>query len=170
MYCPNCSSEASTDQKFCRSCGMELQAVAELIRDQSPALKCARTGEAIFPWQRTMLVWGFVAMLVGVAVGAGLKVLAKENIHLLGTVTPYVSVIAMLVALLGIGLMCYPFLQAVFVKPNKGSRSSKPPEATTDLRTDLLNAAPASIAEHTTEFLERGELRINVRDTANQKE
>jgi len=171
MYCPNCSSEASKDQKFCRLCGMELQTVAELIRDQTPSLKCARTGNAAFlPWQRTMLVWGFIAMLVGVAVGAALKMLTKENIHPAGAFTPYLSVLAMLVALLGIGLMCYPILQAAWVNPTKNKRSLMPHELTTGMQTDLLNEAPASIVEHTTEFLERSELRINVRDTANQNE
>jgi len=171
MYCPNCSSEASTDQKFCRSCGMELQAVAELIRDQSPTIKCAKTGNLAFlPWQRMMLVWGFVAMLVGVAVGVALKMLAKENIHPAGAFTPYVSVLAMLGALLGMGLTCYPFLQSIWVNPKKRKGSLMPPESRTGLQTDLLNEAPASIVEHTTEFLERSESRINVRDTANQNE
>jgi predicted amidophosphoribosyltransferase len=43
MSCPNCSAEASTEQKFCRFCGMELQAVAELINEQTPMVKPVAT-------------------------------------------------------------------------------------------------------------------------------
>ena len=36
MYCPNCGNQNSADQKFCRSCGLGLQKVAETLSDQLP--------------------------------------------------------------------------------------------------------------------------------------
>ena len=51
MYCPNCSSEATTEQKFCRSCGMELPAVAATHPMISP-----RYGEAAEPVKEQRLV------------------------------------------------------------------------------------------------------------------
>jgi hypothetical protein len=35
MHCPNCGSEAPTEQKFCRSCGFGLGKVARLIAEQA---------------------------------------------------------------------------------------------------------------------------------------
>jgi zinc-ribbon domain len=37
MYCPACGTEASTDQKFCRSCGMGLQMVFQLVVEYGSA-------------------------------------------------------------------------------------------------------------------------------------
>src|SRR5687767_14913025 len=36
MYCPNCGNQNSADQKFCRSCGLGLQKVAQTLSDQLP--------------------------------------------------------------------------------------------------------------------------------------
>ena len=36
MFCPSCGSTNSTDQRFCRSCGMNLEPAAESLREQFP--------------------------------------------------------------------------------------------------------------------------------------
>ena len=171
MYCPNCSTEASAEQKFCRSCGMELQAVSELIRDQSPMVKSHSHQERTFAArQRAMLIWGFIITFGAAGVGASLKILAKESIHPAGEFTPYVTVIAVLAAFFGMGLMCYPFLQM-----NSGNTSSRRrplpmSEPTIKLRPVLLPEEQPTVTEQTTELLEASEARINVRDTAPQNE
>jgi zinc-ribbon domain len=37
MYCPNCGNKSSTDQKFCRACGLRLEAIALSLTEQHPA-------------------------------------------------------------------------------------------------------------------------------------
>ena len=36
MYCPSCGNQNSVDQKFCRSCGLGLQKVAQTLSEQLP--------------------------------------------------------------------------------------------------------------------------------------
>jgi len=36
MYCPNCATKTSTDQKFCRACGLALEKIAASLSEQMP--------------------------------------------------------------------------------------------------------------------------------------
>lgn len=35
MFCPNCGNQQTTDQKFCRVCGLNLELVSEVLSDES---------------------------------------------------------------------------------------------------------------------------------------
>jgi zinc-ribbon domain len=36
MYCPNCGNQTSTEQNFCRSCGLGLEKIAQSLAEQLP--------------------------------------------------------------------------------------------------------------------------------------
>ena len=42
MYCPNCGQATSTEQKFCRSCGLSLEKAAQSLVEQLPAVELNR--------------------------------------------------------------------------------------------------------------------------------
>lgn len=154
MYCPNCSVEAQGNQKFCRSCGMGLRAVAQMVVAQSNPTKskqCDGVG-SFRGWQRGMIIWGAGIMLGAVALGSTIKVLSKDHIQIAGEFTPYLSAITLLICFLGMAMVCYPVL--------KGFARQRPdlilPDAqpTITLRPDRLAAEPSSITEKTTDFME----------------
>lgn len=170
MYCPNCSAEASADQKYCRSCGMELQAVAELIDSQTDITKPEKCKKAVFQGQqRSFLVGGMSLMLAAVAVGSSLKILRKENIQLAGDFTPYLNVIILFLAFIGVGLMCYPFLQMMSSQSNSRRNRSSKAEPPVKLNLEFLADEPSSVTEQTTRVLDLTKPRI-VRDTAHHGE
>ena len=39
MYCPNCGQVTSTEQKFCRSCGLSIEKAAQSLAEQLPAVE-----------------------------------------------------------------------------------------------------------------------------------
>ena len=150
---------------------MELQSVAELLRDQSPMVKPQSAKHPTFEARhRTMLIWAFITMFSGVSVGVSLKILGKEGIRPFAEFTPYVSVIAALTVFLGMALMCFRFLQIASSNTRSRGKSLPPSEPPIKLQPALLFHEESSVTEQTTEFLKGRELSINVRDTAPKSE
>jgi hypothetical protein len=105
MNCRKCGLQTLPDQRFCRSCGASLQTntpplvgpatVSELGRPPANVLKDEK--------QRAsgLMLWGFIIMFIGVAVGIIGKKLMHEDI---------VTVVGALVSLTGMFLTVYPYL------------------------------------------------------------
>jgi zinc ribbon protein len=71
MHCPTCGTIASTDQKFCRSCGTGLSVISQLVAKHlsatDPALLPAES-DASKPRRRTTVLFsGIVSCIIGLA-------------------------------------------------------------------------------------------------------
>jgi uncharacterized membrane protein YvbJ len=42
MFCPNCGANNTPEQKFCRSCGLKVDAISQLVAEQTPTQEYAK--------------------------------------------------------------------------------------------------------------------------------
>jgi hypothetical protein len=153
MTCPKCGLQTQADQKYCRSCGASLrmttQPLAELAtmpEQERPAV----VGPKGAAQQRNgFMLWGFIMILIGVAVG----VVGKKLLH-----QEIVAVVGVLMSLLGMFLMVYPHLAPPRRKKSDSGPSLQPEVLTPSRPTQYLPQESniefvPSITERTTDLL-----------------
>ena len=157
MFCPNCGANNSTEQKFCRACGLNLEKSAESLIEQMPSAQTAnllRHEKAIERFGNFAL--GGLGVVGLVAVTAGLYVLVTKFI-ITGT-----NIFA---AVLLISFFVFAFLSLIFVVFNETLKEKKQkinpglsteltePKNTGKLLEEKLFEPAASVTENSTELL-----------------
>ncbi len=157
MFCPNCGANNSTEQKFCRACGLNLEKSAESLIEQMPSAQTAnllRHEKAIERFGNFAL--GGLGVVGLVAVTAGLYVLVTKFI-ITGT-----NIFA---AVLLISFFAFAFLSLIFVVFNETLKEKKQkinsglsteltePKNTGKLLEEKLFEPAASVTENSTELL-----------------
>ncbi len=152
MNCPGCGLQTLSDQKFCRSCGAGLQMTTQPLVEHAPVLESRRTPAIIGKDEQRrpngLVLWGFIMMFIGVAVGVIDKKLIHEDI---------VTVVAVLVSLAGMFLTVYPFLlpsqpkthDSIPSKPEVLTQTQAPKSLPQESNTEYV----PSITEGTTDLL-----------------
>ena len=157
MYCPNCGNKSSTEQKFCRSCGLSLEKVTQTLVEQLPM----KVSESLQEQKDRLEKWGVAALSVfGLGVlclllyGIVYKVMMTQ-----GKVTGGLALLG-LVVMLGCGVLSVIlFAKAKEVEEAKTKRRLSVPEDLTQRETTRellpegrLEQIP-SVTERTTELL-----------------
>ena len=175
MYCPICGSETSDNQKFCRSCGMDVQiiqtAVAEHLSqrgaDESLTAKMIenrrkeleRRGTLIMLSGSSLMVLLVVAFLIAVGFGR----VFGFDLHPLGLIAPWIIALGLILMVTGIAIGIYPRLAkpSMLYSPDRVI-PSVPDPASKMIVESVVEPIP-SVTEHTTRKLEpvpRNEKRI----------
>src|SRR6266498_336174 len=73
MHCPNCATKASGEQKFCRSCGMRLEKVQQILSEEISAaeLNVENKIRRFEHWRNVAALWTvatFVAVVLTVLI------------------------------------------------------------------------------------------------------
>jgi hypothetical protein len=68
MYCPNCATTLSDEQKFCRSCGLDLQIISQAFAVESKAI-VSRDGEPSQNRKANLRLMGIVTSIASLMVG-----------------------------------------------------------------------------------------------------
>jgi hypothetical protein len=152
MNCPHCGLQLIAGQRFCRSCGTSLQTATQPLADATvpnrnnmPAIlfkgEKQRSGR--------LVLWAFIMMFIGAAIGVIGKKLMHEEI---------VTVVGILISLAGMFFALYPYLSLAPRQKYDSSRSTQTEVLTPSQATNYLpqgsniEYAP-SITERTTDLL-----------------
>lgn len=154
MTCPKCGLETLADQKFCRSCGARLQLITQQLTEPQAATAVARKSSSDKDSDgraNNFVLWGFIVMLVGAAIGVVGKKLLYEDV---------VTVVGVLISLVGMFLIVYPYLAPSRRKDDASSLPSQPEALTTPQATQYLPEGnsleyPPSVTERTTDLLKQ---------------
>jgi hypothetical protein len=166
MFCPTCGGETSETMKFCRSCGMELQPVAEIIagRHSAVAQQLARPDSGRTPkrWEESVKGVGnvlTVASLVGFCVLlVGMIPLGLAHPAYTDSLVLWFLEGDLLLLLGGLGLKSLQRLLGRRPVEINAAATSQLPEGRTGA---LPPGAPPSVTERTTKSL-----RARVRESA----
>lgn len=157
MYCPNCGNKTSSDQKFCRSCGLGLQKIAESLTEQLPT----RLDNSLQQRKERLEKLGVAALSI---FGAGVLIPILYSIFYKmmwtqGKVLAGLGLLAMIIVLACGVLSTILFAKAnelkeTRAKPNlTGPLELSPTENTKELLSEGTPQPAFSVAERTTELL-----------------
>jgi hypothetical protein len=156
MHCPSCGAETILEQKFCRSCGMDLETVSKLVvAHSSPeTLKIEKslTKRAVQKRMYQSIKWGMICFILGMAALATTKTLSLDKIFNLGP---------LFLLFMGMAIMLYGVLSPMRDRASKSSKSLDPgrtgelheAETTRELTSARVPVAVPSITERTTQLI-----------------
>src|SRR5215207_5297732 len=152
MLCPNCGTKTTTEHKFCRNCGMNLEPVARALAAHlsvggAAAARAAREADRRTARRMTSgLLAGVFVVLFGLLL---IAFLPGKGFKFLGVAAALIGIVAALVSVLS------P------LRSMGGAEAEAPPPALDGaaastgplLREQTFDHVPASVTDHTTERL-----------------
>ena len=155
MYCPNCGNKTSTEQKFCRACGLGLDKIAQSLGEQLPA----RIDEALLARKERLEKFGVAALSVfGLGVLSVLLYLLGQKVIEEGNVFEALVMLGLFVMLACGVLSVILFARAKELGDQAGKRQLQPATAEKNSSTrellpeGTLEPVP-TVTERTTELL-----------------
>jgi hypothetical protein len=160
MHCPNCATKASGEQKFCRSCGLRLEKVHQLLSDELSIadLHIQNKIRWFEHWRNAAALATFATFIITVLVVFIREIKAAIDAgssELYGTLIGLIVVIGILIAL---SFAMYSAYLRQKLANRKMQQSAAPSDAaqTAKLSPEAPGGELSSIMEHTTKVLETG--------------
>jgi hypothetical protein len=155
MHCPSCGTDTNLEQRFCRSCGMDLETVSKLVAAHSSPeklkLEKSLTEKAIRLRMYQSFKWGMICFILGMALLAATKTIGLDKMFNLGP---------LFLLFLGMGIMLFGALSPMrhalqSKKVLDPGRTAELHEAgaTKELPSARVPVPVASITERTTQLI-----------------
>ncbi len=160
MHCPGCGTEAPLTQKFCRSCGFNLEKVPQLVAEQlsESQLVASNASKALQKRQREIERWLSVTG-IGFTVLVALSMLVGLIYLVFAGSIPMVPGIILLVLVLGGiaagSLGIYSERLKKKLSDRTESLKSLPDAGTTSLTFEPFDGPFLSVTERTTNLLDK---------------
>jgi hypothetical protein len=148
MYCPNCGNKTSTDQKFCRTCGLGLEESATSLIRQRPT-----DSDSPLAKKDRMERWGKAASRTFILIILSLFLFAISYLFMHGFILGGSILLGMLI-LVSVGLLSvFLFEKAKAIPTTHESRNLSEGQTTKELLSGPSFEPASSITEQTTEPL-----------------
>ena len=159
MHCPRCGTNATVGQQFCRSCGLSLEKVAELLGDELAAEPSSSIDERtrLRERQQKFEQWGGIAGLITFSLILLLMIVVV--FHQMILKGGAIVIPGLLLILLAIGAAAMGLFQT-YSKSLKEKLANPPPTRAPDLRgpdetgkLDAYREPVPTVTDRTTELL-----------------
>jgi hypothetical protein len=154
MYCPNCGKTNSADQKFCRSCGLGLERIAQSVAEQLPRegldKQLQDRTRVVDRWLNIVGGTAVSILVVGVLWGIIYKIIIVKGDVLEGSIF-----LAFVIAIILFASLAY-YQNAVLksgATQQRGRTGSFPSQNTAELIPESSAPLISSVTENTTELL-----------------
>ena len=162
MYCPRCSKEFSPETSYCRTCGLSLEGVVQIVQGEAETEPEIRSGP-----NGTLTRAGIGSFIVGGVIGLSIPIFKNLELFTAASVARYVFLVIVMLSMLMLGAGVV-FPQKRYVKKKKKADSTatdKDPSIvtgrlelpSTDRNVDDFimsdTRKPDSVTEHTTRRL-----------------
>jgi hypothetical protein len=155
MYCPNCGGGNRSEQNYCRTCGLKLDAISQAVAEQRPSQEYAMLQRRKDLFERLGLFSISIAALIGI--GLLFAKVAYYKLILFGPEVLFWSAFGALVlfGLLSVFFFNYPKLVMKFdhINPRRSPADATPADPTRKLIEDRPFEPVASVTENTTDLL-----------------
>jgi hypothetical protein len=146
MFCPNCGNESGQGQKFCRTCGLRLEAIDKVLRQEFQESDVEPVKRS---WLRVIFLtawhYGLFLLALGMIItGVGKKIVGEQLIADIGT----------LMSVLGVGLLVARGILLLKSFGDSSPDSQSKADTTTKLTPQLEAKDQPSVTEFTTRHLD----------------
>jgi len=137
MFCPRCSKQIAIDTSFCRTCGLSLGGVAQIVKGEAETEPEIRTGP-----NSKLVRAGVGSVALGFAIGLSTPILKSLGLFGAAVVTADILLVMIVIGILILGF-AFVFPQKRYIRQNTKSIPANDHE-TRALDTGRLDQLPPS--------------------------